>query len=97
MPLNVSKEQMTSGHTVHTAKAVGGDAWIVSWLPNVRLDSDQALSAMTLAEYVAAYWTCGAEVAHLSPDEFRSHMRHFSHVVGLDEHDAFDRASKSPQ
>lgn len=52
---------MTSDQTKHTAQwsqhaaADGEGAWVVSWLPGRRLlTRDQAITAMTLAEMVAA-------------------------------------------
>lgn len=56
----VDERLMTSKSTGHRAVVVDGadqydtGAWRVSWLPDVALGRDQAITAMTMVEYVAA-------------------------------------------
>ncbi|WP_228002855.1 hypothetical protein [Nocardia australiensis] len=45
---------MTSDETTHMARCVGGDRWVVSWLPGRTLTGQQAVTAMTIASTVAA-------------------------------------------
>ncbi|MEV6275827.1 hypothetical protein [Nocardia sp. NPDC051832] len=45
----VSASMMTSNETTHMARCVGGDRWVVSWLPGRTLTGQQAVTAMTIA------------------------------------------------
>ncbi|MET9492186.1 MULTISPECIES: hypothetical protein [unclassified Nocardia] len=45
----VSASMMTSDMTPHIARCVGGDRWVVSWLPGRTLSGQQAVTAMTIA------------------------------------------------
>ncbi|WP_039799541.1 hypothetical protein [Nocardia araoensis] len=49
----VSASTMTSDETAHMARCVGGDRWVVSWLPGRTLTGRQAVTAMTIASTVA--------------------------------------------
>ncbi|RDI69468.1 hypothetical protein [Nocardia pseudobrasiliensis] len=49
----VSSSIMTSDLTQHIARCVGGDRWVVSWLPGRTLSGRQAVTAMTIASTVA--------------------------------------------
>lgn len=49
----VSASMMTSDMTSHIARCVGGDRWVVSWLPGRTLSGQQAVTAMTIASSVA--------------------------------------------
>jgi hypothetical protein len=49
----VSASTMTSDETTHMARCVGGDRWVVSWLPGRTLTGQQAVTAMTIAITVA--------------------------------------------
>lgn len=44
---------MTSEGTRHVARCVGGDRWVVSWLPGRTLSGQQAVTAMTIAVMVS--------------------------------------------
>ncbi|MGN2636830.1 hypothetical protein ACWEKT_05675 [Nocardia takedensis] len=44
---------MTSDETTHMARCVGGDLWVVSWLPGRTLTGKQAVTAMTIATTTA--------------------------------------------
>ena len=48
----VSASMMTSDRTQHIARCVGGDRWVVSWLPGRTLSGQQAVTAMTIASTV---------------------------------------------
>jgi hypothetical protein len=43
---------MTSDLTEHIARCVGGDRWVVSWLPGRTLSGQQAVTAMTIASTI---------------------------------------------
>ena len=45
----VSASMITSESTHHIARWVGGDRWVVSWLPGRTFTSEQAVTAVTLA------------------------------------------------
>ncbi|MEU2251822.1 hypothetical protein [Nocardia xishanensis] len=49
----VSASMMTSDETTHMARCVGGDRWVVSWLPGRTLSGRQAVTAMTIASTVS--------------------------------------------
>jgi hypothetical protein len=49
----VASSIMTSDVTPHVARCVGGDLWVVSWLPGRTLTGRQAVTAMTIAATVA--------------------------------------------
>ncbi len=61
----VSASMMTSDLTQHIARCVGGDRWVVSWLPGRTLTGQQAVTAMTIASTVAAQPPTEAEWALL--------------------------------
>ncbi|WP_233608119.1 hypothetical protein [Nocardia stercoris] len=46
---------MTSTSTRHFARCVGGDFWVVSWLPGRTLTERQAAAAMTIAVTVSRH------------------------------------------
>lgn len=53
MSLRIGDARMTSGVTGHTARRTD-DTWSVTWLKDRALTRDQAITALTLAELVAA-------------------------------------------
>lgn len=54
MTLTISEDRMTSDITRHEAQRAAAEeqCWTVSWWPARRLDRNQAISALTLAEFV---------------------------------------------
>ncbi|MFQ6395187.1 hypothetical protein ACLMAJ_17185 [Nocardia sp. KC 131] len=50
----ITASMMTSDETTHIARCVGGDRWVVSWLPGRTLTGQQAVTAMTIATTVTA-------------------------------------------
>jgi len=54
--LRITDAAMTSSITSHTARRETGGMWSVSWLPSpsLPLDRNAAITALTLAELVAA-------------------------------------------
>lgn len=56
MSLRITDQAITSTVTGHTARRGDGGQWVVSWLPApaLPLDRNAAITAMTLAEFVAA-------------------------------------------
>jgi hypothetical protein len=71
--MHITDTVMTSTDTPHTAvwrahaAANGQGAWVVSWLPEQPLDRNEAITAMTVAEFVAtgARPTDRAQWAHV--------------------------------
>lgn len=61
----VSASMMTSDLTQHIARCVGGDRWVVSWLPGRTLSGQQAVTAMTIASTVSDRQLSAAEWAML--------------------------------
>lgn len=61
----VSASMMTSDETTHMARCVGGDRWVVSWLPGRTLTAQQAVTAMTIASTVSTAAPSSAEWAML--------------------------------
>ncbi|WP_028476490.1 hypothetical protein [Nocardia sp. CNY236] len=57
----VSASTMTSDETTHMARCVGGDRWVVTWLPGRTLTGQQAVTAMTIASTVASSPASSAE------------------------------------
>ncbi|QIS06733.1 hypothetical protein F5X71_34470 [Nocardia brasiliensis] len=43
---------MSSDHTAHQARAVGGDMWAVSYLPGWTVPGNQAVAAIKAAEVI---------------------------------------------
>ncbi|MEV6768110.1 hypothetical protein AB0N05_05695 [Nocardia sp. NPDC051030] len=61
----VSASMMTSDMTPHIARCVGGDRWVVSWLPGRTLSGQQAVTAMTIASTVTDHTPSESEWAFL--------------------------------
>ncbi|AXK88410.1 hypothetical protein IU443_17265 [Nocardia farcinica] len=86
----VAASMMTSDETSHMARCVGGDLWVVSWLPGRTLTGRQAVTAMTIATAVATRDMTGpTEWAGL--DELALELgltgRQAVHLVRLENHD----------
>jgi hypothetical protein len=71
----VSASMMTSDATTHIARCVGGDLWVVSWLPGRTLTGAQALAAMTIASTTARHVD--------SPDAEWARIEALSRELGL--------------
>ena len=54
MATRITDTEMTSDLTGHAAQAAPGGGWAVSWLPGRVLTRDQAITSMTIAEFVIA-------------------------------------------
>ncbi|WP_245678201.1 hypothetical protein [Nocardia acidivorans] len=61
----VSASMMTSDSTPHMARCVGGDRWVVSWLPGRTLSGRQAVTAMTIASTLVDHVLTDAEWTEL--------------------------------
>lgn len=86
----VSASMMTSDETTHMARCVGGDRWVVSWLPGRTLSGRQAVTAMTIASTVASSAApSGAEWALLDDLalELGLTAREAVYMVALENHD----------
>ncbi|WP_040791416.1 hypothetical protein [Nocardia paucivorans] len=86
----VSSSIMTSDVTPHIARCVGGDMWVVSWLPGRTLTGRQAMAAMTVAGMVA---TAGRPIeGDWSPLDDLAHVlgltgREAAFLVAVENHD----------
>ena len=78
MSLRITDTGITSGVTGHTAHRNTGGMWVVSWLPSPRLplDRNAAITALTLAELVAAGVCNSAHKQWL-------HVQNFAAELGL--------------
>lgn len=86
----VSASMMTSDETTHMARCVGGDRWVVSWLPGRTLTGRQAVTAMTIATTVATReMRTGADWALLDDLalELGLTAREATFMVALENHD----------
>lgn len=84
---------MRSPDTPHTARP-SGDGWAVTWLPGRDLTRNQAISAMSIAEWV------GQIPAHAGPEgyseKFWLHIDGWAAELGLTGADAVAGVSESP-
>ncbi|MBB5911594.1 hypothetical protein BJY24_000461 [Nocardia transvalensis] len=85
----VSASMMTSDMTRHIARCVGGDRWVVSWLPGRTLSGQQAVTAMTIASTVTHRDTTEAEWAMLDNMalELGLTAREAVYMVASEDHD----------
>jgi len=51
----ITASTMTSDVTAHSARCLGEDRWVVSWLPGCTLTGEQAVTAMAIASTVAGH------------------------------------------
>jgi hypothetical protein len=72
MSLTITDDQITGTDTPETARydaaAARDGAWIVSWLPERLLDRNEAITAMTLADELAAGAIAGPQLGALVDD-----------------------------
>lgn len=61
MSTHITSDQMFSNGTAHTAALVG-ESWRVTWLPERDLTREEAVTAMQIAETVAADCPIGASI-----------------------------------
>lgn len=88
----VEASMITSDDTSHMARCVGGDLWVVSWLPGRTLTGPQAVAAMTIAAAVATQkMDTPAQWSTLDPLALRVGLtgRQSVHLVRLENHDLF--------
>ncbi|HLS78870.1 MAG TPA: hypothetical protein VK083_18985 [Nocardia sp.] len=86
----VEASMITSDDTSHMARCVGGDLWVVSWLPGRTLTGPQAVAAMTIAAAVATQpMDTPAQWSTLDPLALRVGLtgRQSVHLVRLENHD----------
>lgn len=64
MTLTITDSVMTSTMTDHqAAKMTRGGVWSCTWCPDLKLDRNQAVTAMTIAEEVSRALESGSNVA----------------------------------
>jgi len=89
MSLFISHDAITGEHTTHTARPVPGDphAWEVTWLPGRRMNRNNAITAMVLADVAGS---CDLE----SGDRLWPHVQGWAAEVGLTASQALARVSQ---
>jgi hypothetical protein len=88
MSLTITESAMTCAHTGHTARALDGGGWAVSWLPGRVLTRNQAVTAMTIADFVGF---------GLTGPRMRGHLHTWASELGLSGTDAIGRVSANPE
>ena len=97
--LTITGSEMTSDTTRHTAELVKlpspltGYSWQVTWLPGQHLTRDEAITAMTIAEFVITHRSALADV--LSPAW--SHLAAWADEIGITPERALALVSRSPE
>jgi hypothetical protein len=89
MSLTITTSAMTGAHTAHTARALDGGGWEVSWLPGRTLTQNQAVTAMTIAEVASGGLTGNR-------DRLRPHLHNWASELGLTGPDVLNRVSGPP-
>jgi len=91
MTLTFQDDSISSDRTRHTARMAPGHehAWHVSWLPGRLMDRNSAITAMTLAEVVAA------DDVH-DGHRLWPHIKGWAAELGLTAPDALAWASEPP-
>lgn len=103
MALTISDTEMASDATRHTAKLVKlpqpltGYSWQVTWLPGQHLSRNEAITAMTIAETVAAheFKPVGADPGDVDP--IWRHIDQWAAELGITGPHAVAEASLSPE
>jgi hypothetical protein len=87
--LTVTDELITSDQTAHTARTAPGhrQAWEVTWLPGWYMSRNAAITAMTLAEAVAA---AGSHPGH----QLWPHIEAWAAELGLTAAEAVARTTE---
>jgi hypothetical protein len=93
MATRITDTGMTSNQTRHTAQAAPGGGWTVSWLPGRTLTQNQAVTAMTIAEAVAAH----ADDLADSASRWWLHVDGWAAELGITGPNAVAEASLSPE
>jgi hypothetical protein len=98
-PLVITESEIRSARTRHTATAwpVPGEPtlWSVTWLPGRALTQSQAVTAMTLAQAIAAHGVI-ADPLHAGHPLW-AHLDQWAAELGLSGPAALARASMSPE
>lgn len=92
MATQISDTTMASNQTRHTATATRA-GWEVTWLPGRALTRNQAVTAMTIAEWVTVHRD--ALAGGLSPEWV--HLAAWAGELGLTPERALLLASKAPE
>jgi hypothetical protein len=89
MALTILDDLMSSDRTAHTARAIPGKGWEVSWLPGRHLHRDGAITAMFLAD------TLGPADLHPA-DRLWIHIGGWAQELGLDVSETLARTASPP-
>lgn len=100
--LTINDTSMTGDTTRHTATVKPGavvegapTAWEVTWLPGRLLTRNQAITAMTIAEFVAVHNT--VEGAFHAGQKLWLHLGNWASELGITGPRALALASRSPE
>jgi hypothetical protein len=91
MSTRINETEMTSTVTDHTAQHIG-TGWVVTWLPGRMLTANQAVTAMTIAETVAAHGT-----PELRSSRWWGHVESWAEELGLNGPYAASQAVRTPE
>lgn len=89
MTLTILNDSMSSDRTAHTARAVPGKGWEVSWLAGRYVDRNGAITAMVIAD------TLGPADLHPG-DPLWVHIGGWAEELGLDVQAALARTASPP-
>jgi hypothetical protein len=92
MALKILDDSMSSDHSPHTARLASGEqqAWEVSWLPGRRLDRNEAVTAMVLAD------TTGNSGVHPGHRAW-PHIENWAGKLGMTGSQVLDRVAGPPR
>ena len=94
MALTITDRVMRSPDTKHTAHRQLTASWTVTWLPDRALTRDQAITAMTIAEWVGRIPADAGPEAY--DEKFWLFVDGWAAELGLSGPDAVARASEPP-
>lgn len=91
MATRITDHEMTSDRTRHTARASADGGWVVTWLPGRVLTHSQAVTAMTIAEVLAARGPMHCD------NPMWLHIDNWAAELGISGPNAVARVSFSPE
>jgi hypothetical protein len=89
--VRITANEMTAEPSPHTARTADGRTWEATWLPGRALTRNEAVTAITIAEAVAA------RDLTVPGDPLRCHVDGWAAELGLIGADAIGRASRTPK
>lgn len=89
--MKITDHEITAPQTPHIAGTTDGRRWEATWLPGRALTRNEAITAMTIAEAVAARDLTDPG------DPLRCHVDGWAAELGLTGQEAISRASAAPR